>query len=372
MGCWQQHILIFQAIGKSNGWSPATSALQLFAHLDGEALNVALLMPVKERERWEDLSKGLSEYYNSPGRLAVVRRRFESASRCPEVDPATFATELGILAIRGFEDMGKRARDLMIRNKFIAAQQSGELRRHLDGVSSDASIQDIVDSCRVWESHTGVADSWRGGSDPKFSRIIYQVAENTQSPVVQAESETLYDVRRQLLPTPAVSSPRMISSNCELLIQRILGVVRLGQSVIQERSRVTDLKMRSQNMLPVGSVTEVDVPTLAPTPEGKLNGRYRASWTHVAGRNNTPGKEGWSGRDGQPPGSLEIVVRLTPEGEGEFREDASRLGGEPVGRGCGSRWTPDPQVFPPWGQLHNGLRTALTLIAGGHWRKAGK
>ena len=66
-------------------------------------------------------------------------------SRRPEVDPATFATELGILAIRGFEDMGKRARDLMIRNKFIAAQQSCELRRHLDGVSSDASIQDIVD-----------------------------------------------------------------------------------------------------------------------------------------------------------------------------------------------------------------------------------
>ena len=35
---------------KSNGWSPVTAALQLFAHLDGEALNVALLMPVKERE----------------------------------------------------------------------------------------------------------------------------------------------------------------------------------------------------------------------------------------------------------------------------------------------------------------------------------
>ena len=70
-GCWQQHLLIVQAISKSNGWSEATAALQLFAHLDGEAFNVALLMPVKEREQWEDLSNGLSEYYNSPGRLAV-------------------------------------------------------------------------------------------------------------------------------------------------------------------------------------------------------------------------------------------------------------------------------------------------------------
>ena len=48
-GCWQQHLLIVQAIVKSNGLSAATATLQLFAHLDGEALNVAL-MPVKERE----------------------------------------------------------------------------------------------------------------------------------------------------------------------------------------------------------------------------------------------------------------------------------------------------------------------------------
>ena len=67
-----------------------------------------------------------------------------------------------------------------------------------------------------------------------------------------------------------MSSPRAISSNCELLIQRILGVVHFGQSVIHERSRVTDLEIMLQNMHPVGSVTEVDVPPLAPTPDGKL------------------------------------------------------------------------------------------------------
>ena len=71
-GCWQQHLLIFQAILRSNGWSPMTAALQLFAHLDGEALNVPLLMPVKERERWKDLANGLSEYYNSPGRSGYI------------------------------------------------------------------------------------------------------------------------------------------------------------------------------------------------------------------------------------------------------------------------------------------------------------
>ena len=44
------------------------------------------------------------------------------------MDPATFATELGILAVRGFGDMGKHARDLMVRKKIIAAQQGCELR----------------------------------------------------------------------------------------------------------------------------------------------------------------------------------------------------------------------------------------------------
>ena len=120
-GCWQQHLQIFQSIVKSNGWTDGTVALQLFAHLDGEALNVALLMPEEEQAKWEGLSQGLSDYYNSPWRLAVFRRQFESATRRPGMDPATFATELEILAVRGFGDMGKRARDWMIRDKFIVA-----------------------------------------------------------------------------------------------------------------------------------------------------------------------------------------------------------------------------------------------------------
>ena len=56
--------------------------------------------------------------------------------------------------MRGFGDMGKRARDSMIRDRFIAAQRSCGLRQHLDGVSSDTPIWDIVDRCRVWESHS--------------------------------------------------------------------------------------------------------------------------------------------------------------------------------------------------------------------------
>ena len=87
---------------KSIGGLEETVALQLFAHLKGEALNVVLLLT---RESWTGLVSGLSAYYQSPGRLVVLRRRFESAFHQPGLDPATFATDLGILAIQGFEDI---------------------------------------------------------------------------------------------------------------------------------------------------------------------------------------------------------------------------------------------------------------------------
>ena len=95
-----------------------------------------------------------SAYYNSTGRLAVFQGQFESATRRPGMDPAMFATALGILAVRGFGDMGKCARDSMIRDIFIVAQGNCRLRQHLHGVSSDTPIWDIVDRCRVWESHS--------------------------------------------------------------------------------------------------------------------------------------------------------------------------------------------------------------------------
>ena len=73
-GCWQQHLKICQAIVKSNGWTNGTAALKLFAHLDGEALNVALLMPEDKRGK---MGRPLTRPFG--WRKAVFRRQFESA-----------------------------------------------------------------------------------------------------------------------------------------------------------------------------------------------------------------------------------------------------------------------------------------------------
>ena len=135
-GCWQQYLQIVHAIVNSNGWTDATVALNLFAHLGGGG---ALLMPEGERANWECLSQGI---------LAVFWCQFESATRRLGMDPA-IATEFEILAVRRFGDMGKRARDWMIRDRFIAAQRSCGLRRHLNGVPPDTPIRDIVNHYQV-------------------------------------------------------------------------------------------------------------------------------------------------------------------------------------------------------------------------------
>ena len=41
----EQYREVFEAIVRSNGWDDVTAALQLLSHLDGDALNVALLVP---------------------------------------------------------------------------------------------------------------------------------------------------------------------------------------------------------------------------------------------------------------------------------------------------------------------------------------
>ena len=133
---------MFDAIAKSNGWDDETAALQLFAHLEGDALNVALLLPEDQRATRSGLSGALSEYYiyNSPGRLVIHRRKFENVVRRDEQDPSMFATELEILAVRSFGDVSPRARTRMVHDRFVSGHRDCALRRHLDSVPPDTPI----------------------------------------------------------------------------------------------------------------------------------------------------------------------------------------------------------------------------------------
>ena len=43
---WEQYRQVFDPVERSNGWDNDTAALQLFSHLEGDALNVAHLVPL--------------------------------------------------------------------------------------------------------------------------------------------------------------------------------------------------------------------------------------------------------------------------------------------------------------------------------------
>ena len=59
---WEQYREIFEAIVCSNGWDDVTVALQLLSHLDGDALNVAMLVPESQQAVPEFLINSLSEH----------------------------------------------------------------------------------------------------------------------------------------------------------------------------------------------------------------------------------------------------------------------------------------------------------------------
>ena len=125
----------------------------LFSHLEGDALNVALLVPMSRRLSRTGLVDALSAHYGSLGRLADYRRQFDQTTRTAGEDPSIFATALETFAVRAFGDMGQTARLRLIRHRFIARHSSCELRRYLDSVPPETPIRGVVDRCRVCESH---------------------------------------------------------------------------------------------------------------------------------------------------------------------------------------------------------------------------
>ena len=333
--CWFQHFHIVQAIVKSNGWSEETAALQLFAHLKGEAPKVALLLLRERRESWTGLVKGLSAYYRSPGKLAVLRRRFESAFRRPVLDPATLVTELGILAIQGFEDMNEQARDIMIRDKFIAGQRQCALRRQLDGFAQDTPIGEIVDSCRVWESHL----------DPE------RIADGNHDSDVEHQSGD-FRTREQLKPLVNVQSNIVATNEQDPMvgIGEDHSVIELLVNLLQPTQKEIPNEDRVNRPTAVGPVCfsciceghginrcpqmNVAFPFL---PSGwsvnMNNGQYRA--TRIKTKSTDyPGNEEWSGRGGQPPGPSKVKAPLTLVGgfvrpsngipSGRYRRDVTK------------------------------------------------
>ena len=68
--------------------------------------------------------------------------------------------------MKAFGDMGHMARLRLVRDRFIAGQDSCALRQHLDSVSPETPMWEIVDRCWVWEGHADLEDQGGRGGTP--------------------------------------------------------------------------------------------------------------------------------------------------------------------------------------------------------------
>ena len=238
---WEQYLQVFDAIVLSNGWGDATAALQLLSHLQGDALSVALLTPMPLQATRKELTDALSSHYGSPGRLANYRREFDKTVRKMGEDPSNFAIKLETLAVKAFGNMGQVARLRLIRDRFIAGHASCDLRRYLDCVPPDTPLRDIVDLCRVWESHgtTEIRRVSKPLPDPVYptyvveqpdydSEPVCMVSVNKQNSQVDETDELLRKLLEALTPVKPINPPArtpdsiMLDKLSELLISQVV------------------------------------------------------------------------------------------------------------------------------------------------------
>ena len=228
------------------------------------------------------------------------------------VDPATFATELGILAVRVFGDMGKRARDSMVRDKFNLLQPNG--------------IVGYVDILMVFLRKVGCLQTELqellacSGIDSRVPMSVVGVGSKS------AETPRKVGKRDgQLAPLEAISS----------LVTRLLQTAQEGRRVdgkapsegelsplsavspgpgaerghsVKEWVRVCFSCGHQGHGVNRCSQVDTSFPFLPPGWSVDVrNGQYRVTRTDGTGLGSTPGNEGWSGR-GKPPGPSAIKV----------------------------------------------------------------
>ena len=260
---WEQYHQVFEAIERSNGWDNDTAALQLFSHLEGDALNVAHLVPLARRLSQSGLVDALTAHYGSPGRLADYRRQFERTTIKVGEDPAIFATALETLVVKAFGDMGQTARLWLIRDRFIAGHDNCDLRRHLDSVPPETPIRDVVERCRVWESH----------ADP----IVRRIAKPTPDLTYPTYAVGNADKDREVIKVAAVTGVGSDQNQLQDLLRRIISAVE-RPTPTPEISDIKKLLLQLTRVPPDGPAPVVDTPvppTLEQILQSVLDGQHR-------------------------------------------------------------------------------------------------
>ena len=107
--------------------------------------------------------------------------------------------------------MGHTARLRLIRDRFIAGHSSCELRRHLDSVPPETPVRDMVDRCRVWESH----------AEPAVRRIIKPSPDPIYPAYVVGDSDKISETKRVAAVTRTNSGPDQLEDLLRWLLAAV-------------------------------------------------------------------------------------------------------------------------------------------------------
>ena len=219
---------------------------------------------------------------NSPARLAEYKRQFQRVARQPGDDPSIFAIELETLARREFMDVDLKIQLQMVRYRFIDGQADRSLRRHLDSLGPNTPMIEMVDSCRIWERHCEPEIRPRMGADRGPVHMTGQVSEDRPIPAIPSDMESVKEMIRRLLPTPATlplqAAPKY--ADRDILVRQLMETICPPMLVAQERPPTNDLETPSFNRFSVGIVTEEDSAQpelLSDSTEGCFS---CGEWTH--------------------------------------------------------------------------------------------
>ena len=136
-----------------------------------------------------------------------------------------------MLAVKAFGDMGQTARLRLIRDRFIAGHNSCDLRRHLDSAPPETPIRDVVDRCRVWESH----------ADPAISRTRKPTTDPTYPTFTVGET----DSNNEIAKVAVVTEPKSDQHKLMEVIRRTLANTELPNP----KPEIPDILERFQQLL---------------------------------------------------------------------------------------------------------------------------
>ena len=240
--------------------------------------------------------------------------------------------------------MKEQARDTMIRDKFIAGQGQCALRRQLDGFAQGTPIGEIVDICRVWESHSDsnriptVNYDSEVGSQPSDSRTWER--RKTVMDMERREPEAGYQENNSGVVTVA-------DLWCQLAGEEFRERERDrpptgGPACISGGNDGHEVNRRPE----VGAVHLQSLKTRWPNWDNKQD---RVKYTNQK-LMESPGNEQRSEREGQPLGPPEIKAPLTLVGVPAKISEGDPLGiyGETIVR-VTSGW-PIVRNFHHWGR----------------------